>query len=232
MSDASANHVTCATGQWNVVLYQKFLSRKYLIDTPVKQMAVDVVGPIKPTSSEGHRYMLVYYATRYPEAVPFEKDHDWGCGWGLYGNLQRAGHTRGNYLLSRNQFMSDCMHEVSRLLSLKQLTTTPYHPMNYGLVEKLMAPSRHCWFVCVRRSLSSGTGTWVSYCLLVVNCCSHPLVLLHLTSYMGVRSRVLWVSCRSYYLEKESSCRLKQATSMCSTSANDLRGLWYRQEEI
>jgi len=31
------------------------------------------------------------------------------------------------------QFVSDCMKEVTRLLSIKQLTTTPYHPMCNGL---------------------------------------------------------------------------------------------------
>ena len=35
------------------------------------------------------------------------------------------------------QFVSDCMREVTRLLSIKQLTTTPYHPMCNGLTEKL-----------------------------------------------------------------------------------------------
>ena len=34
------------------------------------------------------------------------------------------------------QFVSDCMKEVARLLSIKQLTTTPYHPMCSGLTEK------------------------------------------------------------------------------------------------
>ena len=35
-----------------------------------------------------------------------------------------------------SQFVSDCMKEVARLLSVKQLKTTPYHPMCNGLVEK------------------------------------------------------------------------------------------------
>ena len=34
------------------------------------------------------------------------------------------------------QFVSKCMEEVSRLLSIKQLTTTLYHPMCNGLVER------------------------------------------------------------------------------------------------
>ena len=35
------------------------------------------------------------------------------------------------------QLVSDCMKEVTRLLSIKQITTTPYHPaMCNGLTEK------------------------------------------------------------------------------------------------
>ena len=34
------------------------------------------------------------------------------------------------------QFISDCMKEVCRLLGVTQFTTTPYHPMCNGLVEK------------------------------------------------------------------------------------------------
>ena len=34
------------------------------------------------------------------------------------------------------QFMSECMLEVSRLLSIKGLTSTPYHPICNGLLER------------------------------------------------------------------------------------------------
>ena len=43
-----------------------------LIDTLLKRVAVDWIGPIKPISDKGNSYVLtvVDYATRYPEAVP------------------------------------------------------------------------------------------------------------------------------------------------------------------
>ena len=34
------------------------------------------------------------------------------------------------------QFTSGFMREVSRLLSVRQITTTPYHPMTNGIVER------------------------------------------------------------------------------------------------
>ena len=34
------------------------------------------------------------------------------------------------------QFTSGLMREVSRLLSVRQITTTPYHPMTNGMVER------------------------------------------------------------------------------------------------
>jgi len=34
------------------------------------------------------------------------------------------------------QFTADCMKEVAKLMSIKQLTTSPYHPMCNGLAKK------------------------------------------------------------------------------------------------
>ena len=34
------------------------------------------------------------------------------------------------------QFTSGSMREVSRLFSVRQITTTPYHPMKNGMVER------------------------------------------------------------------------------------------------
>ena len=47
------------------------LGRMPLIDTPFRRVAVDLVGPIYPSTDRGNRYILtlVDYATRYPEAV-------------------------------------------------------------------------------------------------------------------------------------------------------------------
>ena len=50
------------------------LQKTPLIEKPFKRVAIDLVGPIRPPSEEGHRYILtlVDFATRYPEAVPLK----------------------------------------------------------------------------------------------------------------------------------------------------------------
>ncbi|PIK39424.1 hypothetical protein BSL78_23736 [Apostichopus japonicus] len=109
-----------------------------LIDTPFKRVAVDIVGPISPTSKHGNRYILtlVDYATGFPEAVPLRNIDTERVAEALVDIFSRVG-VPSEILTDRgSQFTSDVMKEVSRLLSLRQLTTTPYHPICNGLVEK------------------------------------------------------------------------------------------------
>ena len=107
-----------------------------LIDTPFKRLAVDIVGPIAPPCEAGHRYILtlVDYATRYPEAVPLKKITTEAVAEALLDIYSRVGIPEE--VLTGTQFMSECMQEVSRLLSIKGLTSTPYHSICNGLVER------------------------------------------------------------------------------------------------
>ncbi|XP_077511598.1 uncharacterized protein LOC144121988 [Amblyomma americanum] len=78
-----------------------------LVDTPFRRVAIDIIGPLKPTTRKGHHFILtiVDYETRFPEAVALpsiETERKWAVG---------------------------CLF-TSR-------TTSPYHPMANGLVERL-----------------------------------------------------------------------------------------------
>ena len=89
-----------------------------IIETPFHRVAVDLVGPIVPKS--------VALKTTDTEKV----------AEALVDMFARVGIP--NEVLSDNgpQFISDVMKEVGRLLSLRQLKSTPYHPMCNGLFEK------------------------------------------------------------------------------------------------
>ena len=109
-----------------------------IIDSPFKRVAIDLVGPISPPSEEGHRYVLtlIDYATRYPEAIPLKKIDTETVAEALVDMFSRLGIPEEILSDLGTQFVSDCMEEVNRLLSIKHLTTTPFHPACNGLVEK------------------------------------------------------------------------------------------------
>ena len=85
----------------------------------------------------GHRYILtlVDFATRYPEAVPLKTIDTETVAEALVNVFSRVGVPEEILSDLGTQFVSDCMKEVTRLLSIKQITTTPYHPMCNGLTE-------------------------------------------------------------------------------------------------
>ena len=114
------------------------LGRMPLIETPFDRVAVDLIGPIYPASDRGHRFILtlVDYATRYPEAVPLKDIETETVAEALVNMFSRVGIPKEVLSDRGSQFMSKVMKEVCRLLSVKQLFTTPYHPMCNGLVEK------------------------------------------------------------------------------------------------
>ncbi|KAL8611041.1 hypothetical protein ACOMHN_042657 [Nucella lapillus] len=79
---------------------------------------------------------MVDYATRYPEAVALKRVETEVVAEGLVEVFSRVG-VPSEVLSDRGtQFTSGVMKEVSRLLGVTQLHTTPYHPQGNGLVER------------------------------------------------------------------------------------------------
>ena len=114
------------------------LGKLPLIDTPFKRVAVDIVGPIEPRSERKSRYILtmIDYATRYPEAVALPGIETKHVAEALVEMFSRVGIPDEMLTDCRSQFTAEVMKEVSRLLSLQQITTTPYHPICNSLIER------------------------------------------------------------------------------------------------
>ena len=98
---------------------------------------MDLVGPISPPSENGHRHILtlVNYATKYPEAVLLKNMETETVAKALLDIYSRLGIPEKVLSDLGTQFASKCTEEVSRLLFIKRLTTTPYYPICNGLVE-------------------------------------------------------------------------------------------------
>ena len=106
------------------------LRKMPLIDTPFKRVSVDRVGPIEPRSERKSRYNLtmIDYATRYPEAVALPGIETERISEALVEMFSRVGFADEMLTDCGSQFTAEVIKEVSRLLSLQQTTTTPYHP--------------------------------------------------------------------------------------------------------
>ena len=108
------------------------------MDVPFKRIAMDIVGPIYPASERGKRFILTImdYATRYPEAVALKNIEAETVAEALIEVYSCLGVPNEVLTDMGSQFTSAVMREVSRLLSIKQLTTCAYNPKCNGMVEK------------------------------------------------------------------------------------------------
>ena len=119
--------------------YKVPLGEVPLMEEPFKIVAVYLVGPMSPVSEKGNWYILtvVDFATRYPEAVALPKIETESVAEALLEVFSRVGFPKEMLSDRGTQFTSDMMKEVSRLVSTKQLFTTPYNPCCNGLCERI-----------------------------------------------------------------------------------------------
>ena len=113
------------------------LGKMPIIEEPFKRVGVDIIGPIKPSSTENYRYILTVmdYATRYPEAVPMKTCTAEEVADSLISVFSRIGFPQEILTDQGRQFTASYMKEVLQLLEIKHLFTTPYHPMCNGMIE-------------------------------------------------------------------------------------------------
>ena len=76
------------------------------------------------------------YATRWPEAVPFKSIDAGHVAEELMVLFSRVEVPKEILTDQGNNFTSQLLKEVYRLLSIKPIRTSPYHPQTDGLVER------------------------------------------------------------------------------------------------
>ena len=135
------------------------LQKMPVISVPFQRIGVDLVGSITPVSESGKIYMLtvVDYATRYPEAVALSGITTVKVAEALCSIYSRIDVPRQVVHDQGSQFMSDVMTEVSRLLSVQNMVSSPYHPQCNGLVERFNGTLKATLKSCVRNVQRTGT---------------------------------------------------------------------------
>ena len=107
-----------------------------VIAEPFSRIAMDIVGPL-PRSRSGNRYVLVIcdYATRYPEAVALRSMDAENVAEELVRMFARVGIPQEILTDQGSNFTSQLLAEIYRLVHVKALRTSPYHPQSDGVVE-------------------------------------------------------------------------------------------------
>ena len=105
---------------------------------PFAHVCVDLVGPLSPSSSEGHRYVLtlVDKATRFPDAVALRHIDSGTVSQALLGMFSHVGFPTTLTSDNGTQFTSEMFEEFLKGLGTHHQLTPPYHAQSNGLVER------------------------------------------------------------------------------------------------
>ncbi|XP_078496945.1 uncharacterized protein LOC144753011 [Lissotriton helveticus] len=109
-----------------------------VVSTPFERVGIDIVGPLDPPTTAGHRFILVLvdHATRYPEAIPLRTVTAPVVARALMGIFTRVGFPKEVVSDRGTNFMSAYMRAMWKECGVTYRFTTPYHPQSNGLVER------------------------------------------------------------------------------------------------
>ena len=124
-----------------------------IITEPFSRIAMDIVGPL-PLSRRGNRYILVVcdYATWYPEAVALKTIDAETIAEELVTLFSRVGIPQEILTDQGANFTSHLLTELYKMLRVRPIRTTPYHPQTDGLVERFNQTLKHM----LRKSVGKG----------------------------------------------------------------------------
>ncbi|XP_064418480.1 uncharacterized protein LOC135358762 [Latimeria chalumnae] len=128
-----------------------------IIETPFERIAMDLVGPVEK-SARGYQHILVIvdYATRYPEAFPLRNTSTKSIASALLQLITRVGIPREILTDQGTPFMSHIMRDLCKLLGVKAIRTSVYHPQTDGLVERFNKTLK----LMLRRVISMDGRDW------------------------------------------------------------------------
>jgi hypothetical protein len=137
------------------------LGKLPLIGIPFSVICLDIIGPIKPASDRGNRYILsmIDMGSRYPDAVALKDISTASVADGLLEFYSRYGIPTRIHTDCGSNFRSEMMAEVNRLLSIRASSTSPYHCMGNGLAENLNRSIRNS----LKKMTSERVRDWDRY---------------------------------------------------------------------
>ena len=181
-----------------------------VIGEPFRRMAMDIVGPL-PKTGRGNRFVLVIsdYAIRYPEAVPLRNISAGKIAEVLIDIFARHGIPEEILTDQGTNLTSALLGELYRLIGIKALQTSPYHPQADGLVERFNQTLKVMLKKVLKGRKEIGIARYPRYCLLTVKFLKPPWVSALLNYYTDVTPEDFWMCC-----ERNGSTSLKQTLTL------------------
>ena len=106
-----------------------------LVEVPFDRIGMDIIGPLERLT-QGYRFVLVDYATGYPEAIPLRNISARSVAQALFHVISRVGIPKEILTDQGTNFMSCTVKELYGLLNIKAVRTSVYHPATDGLCER------------------------------------------------------------------------------------------------
>ena len=102
-----------------------------------EEVVIDIVGPIQPTSSRGHSYVIGFIcaATRWVEAYPLKTIKTKEILDAIIKFTSYAGIPRVLIHDNAQSFTSELSRELYERLGIEMRTSSPYHPEGHSLIE-------------------------------------------------------------------------------------------------
>ncbi|GFV80950.1 retrovirus-related Pol polyprotein from transposon 297 [Trichonephila clavipes] len=99
---------------------------------------VDLIGPVDPVSSQGHKYILCLMDqhSRWPEAIPLKSLTAKSTCEALLKIFSRTGIPEVIVMDNATNFTASLTHEFLKILGACPRFSTPYHPEGNGLIER------------------------------------------------------------------------------------------------
>ncbi|GFW90298.1 transposon Tf2-6 polyprotein [Trichonephila clavipes] len=107
-------------------------------ELPFQVVNVDLIGPVDPVSSQGHKYILclMYQHSRWPEAIPLKSLTAKSTCEPLLEIFSRTGIPEVIVMDNVTNFTASLTQEFLKILGACPRFSTPYHLEGNGLIER------------------------------------------------------------------------------------------------
>ena len=113
--------------------------QRQVVSAPLQRVALDIMGPLDPPTSNGNRYLLVVvdYLTKWVEAMPMKDQTAETCAQHFVTDFVcRLGIPEQLHSDQGRQFESALFQAMCSLLNIKKTRTTALHPQSDGQTER------------------------------------------------------------------------------------------------